>query len=85
MHEPLTENHKDSSRLSAVIHRRSGVRATASIIRLWYDGCEIISGGDFDPEEPIELEIGAMGKIRAHVAGTSNGVLSVRFDQECPI
>lgn len=85
MHEPLTENHSESSRLSAVIHRGSGVRQTASILRLWYDGCEVASWGAFEPEEPIELEIGAMGKIRAHVAGSSDGVLSVRFDQECPV
>lgn len=85
MQGPLTENHAEGIGLSAVIHRRSGVRQAASIVRLWYDGCEIASRGDFEPEEPIELEIGVMGKIRAHVAGSSDGVLSVRFDQECPV
>jgi hypothetical protein len=85
MREPLTENHGEGTKLSAVVHRSSGARQTASIIRLWYDGCEIASREHFEPGELIEIELGIMGKIRARVAGSADGVLSVRFDQECPV
>jgi hypothetical protein len=53
--------------------------------RLWYDGCEIASADQFDAGEHVEVAIGRMGHIRARVTAHTDGIVFIRFDEECPV
>ena len=71
--------------LSVLVHRESGERTWATMTRLWYDGCEISSQEKFKAGEHVEVAIGRMGNIRAHVTASKDGTVFVRFDEECPV
>lgn len=86
MHKPPAKmTQGECSPISALIHRSTGKRERTSITRLWFDGCEMDSAEPFEPGEPVEIEFGMMGKIRARVVSSAGSVLSVRFDEECPV
>lgn len=86
MLKPRSRRHNEHCpNVSVIVHRASGTRNRATITRLWYDGCEIASPEQLDAGEPIEVAIGGMGYIRAHVTRCKDGTAFVRFDEECPV
>ena len=78
-------DHAHSPNLSVLVHRSSGEKTWATMTRLWYDGCEISSKDAFETGERVEVSIGRMGNIRAHVTASKDGTVFVRFDEECPV
>ena len=77
--------HEHATALPAVIHRVSGETSLATITRLWFDGCELVSDDRFELNENIEIEFAGMGKIRGRVANDSKVGARVRFLEDCPV
>lgn len=71
--------------LSAMVLKEGGSSGTATITRLWYDGCEMDSDEPFEVGEKIKVVIRGMGSIDAHVTSTDEGSLSAHFVEECPV
>jgi hypothetical protein len=82
---PPREQPQHCIALAAVVHRVSGQHGPATITRLWYDGCEMVSDEHFGPGEQVDIEIGGMGKIRSRVARSAEGRITVRFVEQCPV
>ena len=81
----MLKKHGHCPNLAAMVRRSSGERGSAKITRLWYDGCEIASQDAFKVGEHVQVEIRGMGCIRARVSSCKDGIVSVRFDEECPV
>ena len=71
--------------LSATVLKANGSSGPATITRLWYDGCEMASNEKFEVGEKIKVKIRGMGDIDAHVSSATEGWLSARFVEECPV
>lgn len=69
----------------AVILRPSGQRTLVTIIRIWFEGCEIVTTETFLPGEYVELGIARMGWIRSKVTDAANGTTQIDFIEECPV
>ena len=71
--------------LTATILKDGGSSCDARITRLWYDGCEMVSDDRFDVGQKVKVVIRGLGSIDANVINTSDGTVSVHFDEECPV
>jgi hypothetical protein len=81
----LREQPMHCSNLAATVLKENGSSGPAIITRLWYDGCEMASNEKFEAGEKIKVIIRGMGGIDAHVASATEGWLSARFVEECPV
>lgn len=81
----LREQPAHCPNLSATVLKENGASAPATITRLWYDGCEMASNEKFEAGQKIKVIIPGMGGIDAHVTSATEGWLSARFVEECPV
>jgi hypothetical protein len=80
-----SDQRRSELNIAATIHSASGEKTCATIVRLWYDGCEAATELSFEANEPVKIELGMMGCIRAHAASSVEGAILFRFDEECPV
>ena len=81
----LREQPMHCPNLSATVLKENGSSGPATITRLWYDGCEMTSNESFEAGEKIKVMIRGMGGIDSHVISATEGWLSARFVEECPV
>ena len=74
-----------SSEHDAVILRPSGHRTPVTIVRIWFEGCEVDTDEAFLPGEQVELGIARMGWIRSTVTDAANRSIQIKFSEECPV